>query len=48
MGAESHEWQEMTEDVLQQLYADYFKSGKTFDEWKDSYIHDAAYSSSLP
>jgi len=48
LGEESHEWTEMTNEDFECLYADYFKSGKTFDEWKDSYIHDVAYSSSPP
>lgn len=43
LGEEAHEWTEMTDDDFECLYADYFKSGKTFDEWKDSYVHDAAF-----
>jgi hypothetical protein len=41
-----HVLTEMTAEEFECLYADYFKSGLSFDEWKDSYIHDAAFSSS--
>ena len=35
---ESPEAQELTEDDLKQLHADYFKSGLTFNEWLKQYL----------
>ena len=35
---DSPEAQELTEDDLKQLHADYYKSGLTFNEWLKQYV----------
>jgi chromosome segregation ATPase len=37
---ESPEAQELTEEDLKQLHADYFKSGLTFKEWLKQYLEE--------
>lgn len=36
-GQTTHFWQEMTTDDFECLYADYYKSGKSFEEWTKEY-----------
>ena len=39
LGEDSHEWQELTTDVFDELWIDFSKSG-TFEEWSKDYLLD--------